>query len=631
MSVSRKQGEGQAPFKPEFGPRGSLRQRVGDGRVHIDRWLPFLLLNRSEQPAASLARRIAVESPNYMVWSPSDDAAALPALEAVVSAIAGRFDRLLVISLDDNWAEFEAEGSPTLPDFVAQLGAGDVGDVGRAAACLEEGLRAIEIDLRRCKVERAPFVPLLPKPFDQLLNNVPQVERLTLRVPQIHRRPEGGQFPGIAHDLAIEIGDALLRAAHAFLADGAASAPGHYRALGRSAYLAAARKADRSLDRIARGFDFLLSVSPIDTAKAFDRFIAEGEGKPPHFHYRPLTVDPDIAKRELYAIDFRALEDPLLEQLLSEKRHELDAQLTMLGTRNTPRFRSAAMFLYGAVSRDVLEDANAILAAPRGKSAPCERLGAQAIAAAATQLASRYCALHPEFAPDIQVRDDVTGLLVSGKKLFIGTDTLIPETRLQPLLAHEVSIHLLTHFNGAAQGLRVFRTGLAGYEGIQEGLGVFAEWATGGLTATRLRLLAARVVAVEAMERGAEFIEVYRALVGDHGFSKRGAFGIAARVFRSGGFAKDAIYLRGFRAVFELVAGGANLEPFLIGKIAADHAASIEELLQRGLVQPPRFKPFFLEEPQVIERIARMRRAKSFPDTVIGDQPSADRILHQRL
>jgi hypothetical protein len=53
-----------------------------------------------------------------------------------------------------------------------------------------------------------------------------------------------------------------------------------------------------------------------------------------------------------------------------------------------------------------------------------------------------------------------------------------------------VSVHLLTYFNGATQGLRIFRTGLAHYEGIQEGLGVFAEWAVGGLTPARLRLLA---------------------------------------------------------------------------------------------------------------------------------------------
>ncbi len=35
--------------------------------------------------------------------------------------------------------------------------------------------------------------------------------------------------------------------------------------------------------------------------------------------------------------------------------------------------------------------------------------------------------------------------------------------------------HVLTWFNGATQGLSIFRTGLARYEGVQEGLGVFAE------------------------------------------------------------------------------------------------------------------------------------------------------------
>jgi uncharacterized protein (TIGR02421 family) len=604
-------------FAPEFGPNGSLRQPVGDrGRVHVDRWLPFIILHRGEEERTSLARRIAIESPSYFVWAPDEDTAALDAIEAVIPAMAEKAGRLLVISVDDRLVEHEKEGSQALPEFAAQLGAGDKGDIGRAASALDKAMRAIAIDLRHCKVERVPFAPLLPKPFDGVLNRIEGVERLTLRVPQIHRRPDGGEYPAIAHDLSTGFGDAILRAACAFLDDGKAKAPSHYRALGRSAYLAAALKADRKLDRVARSFDFLLSVSPIDTDKAFDRFLAEGEGKAPHFHYRPLTVDPDEAKRELYTIDLRALEDPLLEQLLGEKRHELDAQLTMLATRNTPAFQSASIFLYGAISADLLKDAGTILAAggtsqPRGTS-----VGAGEIAAAAAALAATYQTVDPAFAPDIQVRDDIAGLMVSGKRLFVGTNTVVPAHRVQALLAHEVSIHLLTHFNGAAQRLAIFRSGLAGYEGIQEGLGVFAEWATGGLTRSRLRLLAARVVAVAAMERGASFIEVYRSLTREHGFSKRGAFGISARVFRSGGFAKDAIYLEGFRTVTSLVAAGAPLNPFWLGKIAVAHVPAIEELLQRELVQPPLFKPSFLEDEKAAKRIADLRRARSFPEIV---------------
>ena len=605
-------------FAPEFGPNGSLRQPVGTGgRVHVDRWLPFIILHRSDEPV-SLARRIAVESPSYLVWSPNEDPAALEALAAVVAAMASRAGRLLVVSLDNRAVEHEEEGSQALPAFSAQLGAGDEGDIGRAAETLEKALRAITIDLRRCKVERVPFAPLLPTPFDQALNRIEGVARLTLCVPQIHRRPDGGEYPGIAHELATGIGDAMLRAACAFLDDGTASAPSHYRALGRSAYLAAALKADRKLDQVARSFDFLLSVSPIDTDKAFDRFIGEGEGKPPHFHYRPLTIDPDEAKRELYAIDFRALEDPLLEQLLGEKRHELDAQLTMLATRNTPAFQSASIFLYGSITADLLRDAAAILAAEGSSRPRGETMGASEVAAAAAALAQSYQAIDPAFAPDIQIRDDIAGLMVSGRRLFVGTSIVIPAHRLQALLAHEVSIHLLTHFNGAAQRLAIFRSGLAGYEGIQEGLGVFAEWATGGLTRSRLRLLAARVIAVAAMERGADFIEVYRSLTREHGFSRRGAFGIAARVFRSGGFAKDAIYLQGFRAITSLVAAGAPLDPFWLGKIAVSHVPAIQELLQRELVQPPLFRPLFLNDDMAATRIADLRRAKSFPEIVAG-------------
>jgi uncharacterized protein (TIGR02421 family) len=184
--------------------------------------------------------------------------------------------------------------------------------------------------------------------------------------------------------------------------------------------------------------------------------------------------------------------------------------------------------------------------------------------------------------------------------------------RVDALLSHEVSVHLLTHFNGAAQGLTVFRTGLANYEGLQEGLGVFAEWAVGGLSAARLRLLAGRVVAVDAMLDGAEFIDVYRGLVDQHGLGRKAAFDVAARVFRSGGFAKDLIYLKGFQDVMRLVGAGASLDPFWIGKIARDHVGAIEELIQRKLVQPPLFKPEFLQREDVERRIARLLGGSSF-------------------
>lgn len=606
-------------FEARFSGRGALRQSIGKGgRVHIDRWLPFLILHRGDPTRSSLARRIALDSPSYFVWPRGDDQAALHAIAVVADTLAARAGRLLVVTLDDQPQATGEMHSQDLPPFVAEIGAGDLGHVGRAAAELDAALREVEIDLRQCEVQRLPFVPLLTPAFDRVLNGIDGAERMSLRVPQIHRRPDGGEYPALRHDLAVAVGDALLRAACAFLDDGRTKAPDHYRALGRSAYIAAALKADRKLDEVARSFDFLLSISPIDTAKAYARFAATNEDRAPPFHYRPLTVDPDLAKRELYAIDLGSLEDPMLERLLSEKRREIDAQLTMLATRNTPAFRPASMFLYGAVEEALLADASAILASTSRDRPGGRTVRAGAIADAARTVAEGYRSADPAFAPDIQVREDIAGLLVSGDKLLIGADTVMPAHRVEALLAHEIGVHLLTYYNGAAQGLAIFRTGLAGYEGVQEGLGVFAEWAVGGLTRTRLRLLAGRVVAVDAMLHGASFIDVFRALSRDHGFSSRAAFGIAARVFRSGGLAKDAIYLQGFRAVMQIVAAGASLQPFWLGKIAAGHAAAIEELLQRGLVKAPRFTPHFLDDEGSRDRIADLRRTGSLSDVIAG-------------
>jgi uncharacterized protein (TIGR02421 family) len=519
----------------------------------------------------------------------------------------------LIVSLYDQELEpVAAEEAPSLPLFRVIIGPGDDERASCAGKALARAMAAVEIDLRRCEVEHRTR-PYFEPSVAELIDGDPNLSHVSFGLPPIHRGPDGGLYPQLYRDLANAGGDAMLRAACAFIADGKGGAPPHYRSLGRSALLAAALSADRKLDRIARSFDFLLSVSPINTGEARAEFIAGGGERPPRFAYRPLTVDPDDAKRRLYAIDLGKLEDPLLESLLSDKRREIDQKLTMLSVRNTAAFRPASMLLYGTVDAALLADAQSLLAAARQAPHPRgEMIGAAEIAVAATALITSYRAADQRFTAEVEVRDDLAaGLMVSGGKLMVSSDTRMSAHRLDALLAHEVSVHLLTWFNGALQPLSIFRTGLAGYEGLQEGLGVFAEWAVGGLTATRLRLLAGRVVAVDAMTRGADFGQCFRLLADDHGFRQRTAFNITARIYRSGGLAKDLIYLKGFKAVVDLVAAGVALEPYWLGKMAPAHAPLIDELLQRGLLHPPRFIPEFLARRDTQERIARLRGGAS--------------------
>ena len=361
--------------------------------------------------------------------------------------------------------------------------------------------------------------------------------------------------------------------------------------------------ADRELNAIADNFDFLLSLSPTNTSEAMEAWFLSGCEGDPEFEYRDLDFDPSKTRRELHSLELGNLHEPLLEGLLLEKRQELDRQLTLLEHRCSKEFLLDSEQLYGAVSDELYNAAKAILHQVPKESGASKTVGAKELKDHACKIIDTYQQQGDEFCPEIEIRDDVSGLLVSYPRLYIDADSKVSERRVDPLLSHEISVHLVTGFNGDRQDFSIFETGLAGYEEIQEGLGVFAEWAVGGLYASRLRLIAGRVIAVRAMLDGADFTECYRELRNGCGLGRNTSFKLAARVYRSGGLAKDAIYLRGFFRVMTLISEGGSLEPFWIGKIAPVHVPVVEQLMDKGLLQPPRLIPEFLSREDVKARI----------------------------
>jgi len=121
----------------------------------------------------------------------------------------------------------------------------------------------------------------------------------------------------------------------------------------------------------------------------------------------------------------------------------------------------------------------------------------------------------------VEIRDDVVGVLVSHGNLLLNSRQKVAEDRVEALLAHEIGTHILTYFNGQAQPFRQLYAGLPGYEELQEGLAVLAEYLTGGLTGPRLRILAARVLAANMITEGAGFTEVFHELDDTYGFRQR--------------------------------------------------------------------------------------------------------------
>jgi uncharacterized protein (TIGR02421 family) len=369
--------------------------------------------------------------------------------------------------------------------------------------------------------------------------------------------------------------------------------------------ITACNSADQKIGEISSAFDFLLSISPVNTNEAMVKFLRGHAERAPDLAYRPIDFDVEAQRQRLQKIDFGRLHEPLVEGLLLEKRRELDSQLAMLSCRGEKGFKEHSQALYGSVSNELLVSAKHILSVAKPHRGKQQTVGAAELKHRAEVLISHYHAQDHDFDPVIEIRGDVAGMLVSYPKLMIDDSAKISERRVDPLLCHEVSVHLLTGFNGAHQGLSMFSTGLAGYEEIQEGLGVFAEWAVGGLTAPRLRLLAGRVVAVHAMLAGADFLQCYRLLHHECGVRPRRAFGIAARVYRSGGLAKDAIYLRGFFRVMEWIADGRDMAPFWRAKIAMVHVPVMEKLYEQGLLHEARLTPEFMLRESALKRIKK--------------------------
>jgi uncharacterized protein (TIGR02421 family) len=223
----------------------------------------------------------------------------------------------------------------------------------------------------------------------------------------------------------------------------------------------------------------------------------------------------------------------------------------------------------------------------------------------------------PEMKAGVHVRRDiVSGLMVSRGSLLIGAHARFPASRVEPLLQHEIGTHVLTYHNGRMQPFRQLYSGLAGYESLQEGLAVLAEYLVGGLSRPRMRLLAARVVAACLMGDSASFVDTFRELNGRYGFERRTAFTIAMRIYRGGGLTKDAVYLRGLRQMIDYLGKGGTLLPLFIGKIAADHIPIIRELQWRKVLREPSLTPRYMERPDAKSRLDKLNQGMTVIDLI---------------
>jgi len=378
--------------------------------------------------------------------------------------------------------------------------------------------------------------------------------------------------------------------------------------------LAPALEIDARLAEIERGVNLLLNTTPVNAAEAWADFARSDFATVPTLRLRPLDFEPDQVRRDLYNLEVENVVDPALHTLLREKRDEIARQITALDDRDTSRFLFASLQLYGGIAPSLVAVAEELLEMIPAQAPSTRAVTAGVFAKAARAELGRYRAEYPDFPAHVEVREDVSDLMVSFGRLLIPEAATFRADRVEPLLHHEVGTHVVTYQNGARQPLTLLRFGLPGYDETQEGLAVLAEYLVGGLDPRRIRVLAARVVAVDKMLTGAGFLEIFESLRTEHRMPSRTAWSVAIRVVVGGGSVKDAIYLRGITRILDALAEGSSLDVLFVGKFALDHIPLIQDLLDRGMLHEAWVRPRWLDVPGAQERLDRLRAGASVTD-----------------
>ncbi len=586
------------------------------GILTLDRDLPFLIVYRepADRPDPGTARLVATEAA-FLIADADGDAEAVRAARSLALEGSSRHGAFLLLEL---WSSPDPESVAFVLHAPGGPAPETVGGMHDALQALTELDPRLQVRLEVTDERSAPgFEPLLT--IEESWRE--EILLLGLEVPPIYRDPEAGTlYPLFLRQLQLELSRALRRGLYEFLRVQTRTKVENHLALGTRTPPDDVWEIDRALCSLERSLDLLLLTSPINEEAAWAEFEESAFDRDPVFSYRLLPLDPDLIKRRLYQIPIERIDDPALAALFDDKRQELDTQLTMLRERDSVNFRYGSQRLYGTVSDPLLRTAEELLTEVKpGRAWKGALVDSIAFFEVARRELEYYREQYPEIRNTIQLRRDITGLMVSEGNLLIGESLALRPDRVMPLIHHEVGTHVLTYVNGSAQPLEQLALGLAGYDEFQEGLAVLSEYLVGGLDGLRMRLLAARVIAAHSVEQGATFVETFRLLTGEYGYSKRGAWHIAVRVHASGGFTRDLIYLRGLIDLLDLLRGGEAVEPLYVGKLARKHLPILEELRHRGVLAPPPLVPHYLVEPDARARLEAVREGLPLTEMICPD------------
>lgn len=361
------------------------------------------------------------------------------------------------------------------------------------------------------------------------------------------------------------------------------------------------QRIDKQLFRLMKDFELLSPVNPINMESERKKFFESKFTTNPNFKYRPIKINPYELKKQLHLIDTSKIEDITIRNLYESVITACIDKINLLATLGTQKFFYNSLRYFGRPDSNDIRNANYLLLLPdiKEETRKIQLFGVDKAIEHFNGTFEKY-----GFKGKIKVENrGVAAIMVlnSTKTVVLKEGSRFSRNELMYLAEHEIGVHMLTTMNAANNKLKVFRVGLPVNTRTGEGMAVLAEYLSGNLTMNRLRILALRVMAVDIMCNGADFKSCFSTLVNQYNTDKDAAFKIVTRVYRGGGFTKDYLYLNGFSELFRFWKEGNDITPLLVGKTSIGFYNTIVEMIDRGIVEKPRFITESFENPKIEE------------------------------
>lgn len=361
------------------------------------------------------------------------------------------------------------------------------------------------------------------------------------------------------------------------------------------------QKIDNQLFKLLKNFELLSYVNPTNVTSERERFFKSKFTVNPNFRYRPIKINPYELKKQLHLMDTTSIRDITIRHLYESVITACIDKINLLASLGTEQFFYNSLRYFGRPDSNDIRNAEYILLLPdiKGEAKKTQQFGIEEAKVLFEETFKKY-----GFNGNIKVdKSGVSSVLVlnSTKTVVLKEGSTFSKNELQYLAEHEIGVHMLTTMNADNNKLKIFSVGLPVNTMTGEGMAVLSEYLSGNFSMKRLRTLALRVIAVDLMCNGSDFKSCFSTLVNQYKVEKNAAYNIVTRVYRGGGFTKDYLYLNGFSRLFKFWQNGNDLTPLLVGKTSISFYNTIVEMIDRNIVEKPRFITESFEHPKTEE------------------------------